>query len=651
MTPAGWDDWANVLVLCDGDRLAHALTWVGLDPDNDPAAKATLGALTHAAACIVLEQYYFDIDHRSEAELVQATQFAPAEVTVDRLHYFSPRYDMDTPLQEYLRDAHQQAGTPTPSGAPVYLGYTILRPRRDARIGRSLISPWAQVAFRAPTLDGEEAPHEYGYAEGEPMRVDVIFEQVRTAVPESVNVYGFDFRAVGIPFMEQDGYILRCAHVSAWICHYSAVLRGLIPRRTTGQIHRAGHTTLSIARRYPSTGVSPVELAAILREVNLAPEALGQEELMGDRKRMWADRDELFQRSDALTEAITAAGPDFDEQIEERDRLWIRENLTATLCRYLNSGLPIILVRQLISHTQVVVGYLRASDLTKDPAAAALANHSDVTAFLVSDDQDGPFKLVYVDELVDELINEPASNEIFVPLPDAVWVSGDMAERVGAAQLLRIAETRVERLDAWQPSENYDGGAITAFKAALESDADTYTIRTYVTAGTDFKRSCAKRMEDDQLMVSALTRLQLPRFVWVCEVIDRSLRAERKPSVVATIVLDATQLIHNPIGELPTDDVDPLFVHLPTLFYAPSYQVQTMGYTEYNREDSVVEITSAPLVPDDADADEPDEDEDDWFWHTTDIRPYYTGRWGHHLLSQLSAATVASFAKGAVAPR
>ena len=649
LTPAGWDDWASVLILCKGDYVHHALAWLRVSEAGDPAAEALLSALTQDAKCLLLEQYYFDIDHRSETELVHATQFAPSEVTVDRLHFFSQEWLDGQSIPEYLKAAHTRSLTTRSNETPVYLGYTIIRPRREAKIGRSIVSPWARVEFRSPRdLDGELKQHAFAYHDGEPLPVDVIYDQVRTAVPESVNVYGYDFRAVGVPFMEQDGYILRCAHVSAWICHYSAVLRGLIPRQTTGQIHRAGNGVSSIARPYPSSGVSPLELAAILRSVGLAPEALGKDELAADRDQTWADREELFKRSDGHAAKITGLGEDAKQAAEERERLWICENLTASVCRYLNSGLPVILVRQLIAHTQVVVGYLRASDLGKSDTGAGGDNHSDVVAFLVSDDQEGPFEIVYVDEIVDELISDPLSNELFVPLPEAVWVNGEMAERVGTALIRRITERRIERIDAWLPQAERRK-QLESFYYSVQSDIDTNTIRTYVTAGTDLKRSAAVRMAADANMVSALLRLQLPKFVWVCEVIDRALRREGKPSVVATIVLDATQLIHNPMGETPVDDVDPLFVHLPSQFYAPSFQLQTMGYSEYFADDRAVDVGDDGAAIEES-FEEPDEDSDDWFWQVTEIGPYFTGRWGQHLLSQLSAATVASFAKGAVRP-
>ena len=668
LAPAGFDDWANLLILCDEDAVDHALTWLGLDGDN---ARALLGGLARGTRCILMEQYYFDIDHRSEIELIQAIQFAPADVTVDRIHFFSLEFTHGDSIHDYLADAHKRAADadarkkaaeadahkraePAESPEiPIYLGYSILRSRRDARIGRSLISPWAAVKFRPPhDLNGDSVAHSFGYADGEMIDPAVVYEQVRTAVPETVDVYGHDFRAVGVPFMEQDGYILRCAHVSAWICHYSAVLRGLISRRTTGQIHRAGHTTTSVARPYPSAGISSVELGATLREVQLAPETLGFSELSEPRTaQTWADRNDLFARNATFLKLKGKSGAKGEQANEDLQRLWLRENLTATVCRYLNSGLPIIIARNVDNHTQVVVGYLRASDLTKADSKTSDGSHSDVTAFLVSDDQEGPFELVYVDEIIDELLAEELNNEVFIPLPDAVWLSGDTAEALGVSIVQRMADTRVEQLDG----SSEEGGAASdefrEFAETLSSGVESFTVRTYVTAGTDFKHSAATRMDGDLAMVNAIRRLQLPRFVWVCEVIDRNLRATRnQPSVVATIVLDATQLIQASAREAAYEDVEPLFAHLPRCFYAPSYQYETKGYPE--------PFLAKPQIYDvGASFDELDElatalDEDDLidiFWHATEIGPYYTGRWGYRLLEGLLPTNVGAFAKGAVA--
>lgn len=668
LAPAGFDDWANLLILCEEDPVEHALTWLGLEGDN---ARSLLAGLARGTRCILMEQYYFDIDHRSEIELIQATQFAPADVTVDRIHFFSLEFTHGDSIHAYLADAHEKAAEADArkkaaeadphkrdeevesARIPIYLGYSILRSRRDARIGRSLISPWAAVKFRSPRdLKRRSVAHSFGYTDGEMIDPAVVYEQVRTAVPETVDIYGHGFRAVGVPFMEQDGYILRCAHVSAWICHYSAVLRGLISRRTTGQIHRAGYTTTSVARSYPSAGISSVELGATLREVQLAPETLGFSELSEPRAaQTWADRNDLFARNAKFLKLQDKPGTKGERANEDLQRLWLRENLTATVCRYLNSGLPIIIARNVDNHTQVVVGYLRASDLTKSEDKASEESHSDVTAFLVSDDQEGPFELVYVDEIIDELLEEELNNEVFIPLPDAVWLSGDTAEALGVSIVQRMADTRVALLDGSTEEGGAASDGLRKFAETLGSGVEAFTVRTYVTAGTDFKHSAATRMEGDISMVNAIRRLQLPRFVWVCEVIERSLRAKRnQPSVVATIVLDATQLIQAPAREVAHEDIEPLFAHLPRFFYAPSYQYETKGYPEpFLAQAQIYDFTATFDDVYELGATLDEDDLIDIFWHRTDIGPYFTGRWGHRLLEGLLPTNVGAFAKGAVA--
>lgn len=630
------------------------MRWLKLDEDRDPAAPSLISAAADTAACLLVETYYFDLDHRSEVELVVATQFQPVEVTVDRVHFFSTPYSDGDTIEAYVDAAERDAHERPRNGPPAYLGYSILRPSRDARIGRSLISPWATVPFRPPQDENDaDLPHTFGYSVGESIPAEVIFEQVRTAVPESVNIYGRDFRAVGVPFMEQDGNILRCAHVSAWICHYSAVLRGMIPRRTTGQLHRAGHTTTSIARAYPSMGLSTSELSAILRDVQLAPEIVTKEELLTERlEASWADRAALFRENDQLTEASVQDGEAGLRAAEDKSRLWIRENLTATVCRYLNSGLPIILARNIHNHTQVIVGYLRESDLRKKDPDIGREHHSDVVAFLVSDDQAGPFELVYVEEIVDQLIAQDLSNELFIPLPDALWVSGDMAERIGTALFPRIADRRVELLNGDTAEGGEAGDRLREFTDSMAADKDRYAVRTYVTAGVDFKRSAVSRMSDDPDLVNAIRKAQLPRFIWVCEAIDRVLRGDNKPSVVATMVLDATQLIHSATGKTPDEDVDPLFVHLPTLFFSPSYRAQIMGaWADYSVTQQTVDIADESDL---AEVDSIDYEEDDtgielaeYFWHHTQLDAYHSGRWGSHLLAELPDATSA---KGAIRP-
>ncbi|PRC48847.1 hypothetical protein C6A85_77755, partial [Mycobacterium sp. ITM-2017-0098] len=150
------------------------------------------------------------------------------------------------------------------------------------------------------------------------------------------------------------------------------------------------------------------------------PEALDADALRKSRTFHWQDRKEFM-------DAINTAS-----NVEAR-KIWVRENLTATICRYLNSAMPTILLRQperegAVGHAQVVVGYLRDVDLATPIKESSESTHSDVVAFIASDDQEGPYQIVSVDELVDEYTSERCDeSSVVIPLPRSIWLSGDFA--------------------------------------------------------------------------------------------------------------------------------------------------------------------------------------------------------------------------------
>lgn len=621
-----------------------------------------LEALTTAARTVVSESFYFDIDHRSEVSLIQETQFGYLEPTVDRLHFFSVRYQHGQSLREFVTFARDVSEAAQPAwqtppkqpgqaeqpeldeSPPVYLGYVTQHPGSSKRIGRSLVSPWARATDRRSQAGGTHL-----------LEASVVHQHVRTAVAENVNLFGVDLRAIGVPFMEQDGSLLRCAHVSAWICHYTSVLRGLSSRRTTAELHQAGNTVNTLARPYPSSGLSTRELANILRSANLPPEVLGYNELRtGRRTFSWADRNGL------RIHARRFAGK---RRKRQRDRMWIGENLSATICRYLNSGMPVILARHGMAHTQVVVGYLRESDI-RPTAGTADDGHSDVVAFLVSDDQDGPFEIVHLTDLIRE-IAEPgndADTELVVPLPSGLWMTSEAAEELGVSLLMRSVARRQERIEEWPV---FDGAEEVRDRIRTRLDTvahgfdagDAYTVRTYASTGTDFKRSAAVRMASDPDLVAAIGMTQMPRFVWVCEAIDRKLRrGGALPSVVATVVLDAT-MVNSSFDESDDGSVlEPLFLHLPGHYFAPPYGYPEIQVDDRNEPERVDTYTSHSEEEDEESDNEEEDDtpataEADAWWRRTEIEPYFTGRWSHERISAASATHVAGFSKSARSAR
>lgn len=543
---------------------------------------ALLGAARLAARWLVVELEYFDLDYRSEFSATHETAFGVRRANCSRLHFFGPDDDLRPPLtlRKWISDARGQ-----------YLGYAVVRPQVPGTIGRSLISP------RIAATKSADATTPVWLPEG-----DELAARVRTAVAEAVELLGVPLVVAGVPFMEQDGYLLTCAHVSSWICHYTAVLKGVVPRQPTASFHLADRTTTTYGRRYPSSGLALTVLGGTLRSVDLPAEFLETPTLLDNRTLEWHDRpelkaalaerdgaapttahDEAFgQRNERATadSGPAAAGEDavYDEAREQelanwRDSFWLAENLAATVCRYVNSGIPVILAEEIDEHTRVICGYVRydddrahnpvetATDLFTLPGAG-------VGSFIFQNDQGVPYEVQSITDIVGRAIRMENSTlpTLLVPLPTGIWMSGSTAERLGAEIFRYFILSRSQDLEAWLTGESItDGDQYRKhhmdLRAAVEDDTGKYSLRTYVTSGSSYKVGLATRVGIADTFADTVASTHLPKFVWVVELIERETRRARADEsfVVGTVLLDAS-IVED--ADDPERWASPLVVHV-----------------------------------------------------------------------------------------
>ncbi|MET7774155.1 hypothetical protein [Nocardia sp. NPDC005366] len=587
--------FGEIYRLCQDDPIDHLLDLLKLRrdtdrPKDDQPARSLLQVFCSKANVVVVEKEYFDLDFRSEFSKVHEVRFGSRSSDTARIHFF--RGSIPRRRGVHLRDFVAKQSTE-------YFGYSVLRPQFPGRIGRSMVS----ADLTVPELAGDRT----------------LADKVRTAVGEDIQVFGVARQVVGVPFMEQDGHLFTCAHVTAWVCHYTAVLRGAVPRRATAQFHGISDKTAAFGRVYPSQGLNRTLLAATLRAVDLPPEIIDADSLSKQVNLNWANR-RSFSIEEQKIRDQRRVTPEDTALFEQHRSLWIRENLGASVCRYLNSALPVILLRAPaargdVAHAQVAVGYLRQSDLAASRSVtdsstqhreAADDNGSEVVALIVCDDQKGPYQIVMLDELVQDFMdhNKSLQTSIVVPLPRSVWLPGSAAEEAAAQWLKAVAEDRMNALNS-QPDLLRSKDA-DVYRERLQDFVEQVSgmrvgelaIRSYITTGTEFKESIARRLGNDRMLARAVGYTQLPKYVWVSEAIDRKLRNDRGRSVLATIVFDST--IVTVEGRLGTAGQLPLVVHIPG---------QAVCSSQYN------EYYSADLVQK---------------WFPAHADPYYTGRWNRH---------------------
>lgn len=367
--------------------------------------------------------------------------------TAHRLHFFGSEVSVEdlTRLSPRVRRS--------------YRGYMTIRPSPLGRVGRTVLTP----------------PRNFS-------------ETVQTAVRDVVNFFGQSLEVIGVPFAQQDTQFGRCAHIAAWICHYTGVLRGDVGRRAMAEFSLFADASVAEGRPLPSQGLTGLQLSNLMREFNLPPIVyrMGSLPSSGQEPR------------------VPPHGPDDDAGTWDTRAI-------AVLCRFLNSGYPVLVGTH--EHAFVIVGYRRE-----------VRNGQPWIGFIRHDDQRGPY--LAVGNILDDVDAATGDRHspwqlLLAPVPEKLWLLPEAAERAGRDLLLR-----------------YDALAGVPAFASLEKSR-RLTFRTVAMTSASYKGRAATRGLDGA-SCRELVLARLPRLIWIVEAVDRDARAAGAASVIGEIVFDST---------------------------------------------------------------------------------------------------------------
>lgn len=202
-------------------ELAQALL-PGVYPDVEslrPFERILEHARSEGCVSAVVEHRYVDPDFRSEFAVFWSQTFYDRQRETFRLHFFATELGADQLTRLSEEEKHS------------YIGYSVLRPTELGPVGRTVLRP-------GPDPTRPDSP-----AEG--VRV------VLTRVVDRPSLFGNDLEVTGVPFAQQDGELLRCAHIAAWVCGYVAWRNHTVGRHLTGQIAMMGASKTSAQRPLP----------------------------------------------------------------------------------------------------------------------------------------------------------------------------------------------------------------------------------------------------------------------------------------------------------------------------------------------------------------------------------------------------------------
>lgn len=363
------------------------------------------------------------------------------------------------------------------------------------------------------------------------------------------NLLGVDFRVTGTAYLQQDARVGACAQVSIW----------------TGMRH--------LHARY---GYNWVSVADITRLANpTAPDEAASLPAGSD-----------FLTSERMLRAISEAG--------YQPLCFGRPNIAGAILPYVESGIPVILGLNIgteVGHAVTVIGRVFATRAQPTDTAVDY-----VPAYIVHDDQGGPYMLLPVEDPAttphpfgdDTIKRATSSGAVELSVCHATFAVALMSPRVfsTAAAAEVSARDRIDETLSNMPHIRpmlVDRG-LSVNERLLDELQDAHSrghivLRTYLTSAAGYRRHIADGTAGDDLK-DALLALHLPHFTWITEIatIDsyNNFSAGMR-RIYGHTIIDATSTGRDGDGLLA--------LHLPGLLFtkdvdAPRHQQENLAIIE-----------------------------------------------------------------------
>lgn len=456
--PEGADDWSALIPLVAGPVLDEA---------HGTVEHILNTVRSRDCRTIVLEHRYLDPDYRSEYSAFWSGRFEDRPPQAKRAHFFSSELDaVEIPQMDRLDG---------------YLGYCVIRPTELGAIGRTVIAP----------PRGLQAAR-------------------YTRVVERPSLCGHPLEVCGVPFCQQDGELLRCAHAAAWVCHYVAFHHRVVGRRLTAEIAALPSFESSKHRPLPSTGLTGEQLQGVFSTIGIPA---------------------FFYEVDRLAKLPADLPSREGESAQEKSDRVMDERIFRVVCKYLNSGFPVVVLTESDNgnHAFTLVGWQSTPDAS--------------VRLIACDDRVGPY----------ETIDSPTTDGklrgrwrgFMLPLPSKVFLTGEAAET--RARQMAKAQASDELRDRSDPGL----GDLGELAARLNPLGAGISVRSRLIEGRRYKAVAARQGRDPEAL-RVIRMAHLPHWVWVVEFQDSKMRDgdHTCPCVLAEVVFDSTSHDERPAVKL-----------------------------------------------------------------------------------------------------
>jgi len=519
-----------VMTLTTDEQWQVLLDILTAESSRDDAAKSIVRQLQSCdVRSAVFERDYLDRDYSAEFSGFYSKLFSRYRRRAQRIHFFRADLDPAATLGALASDINgiaAYAGNGEESSA--YVGFIVLRPIKDAPLGRSILSTR--------------------------MKPDEVDSSIEVRSTYTAHLLGTELRVRSFPFIQQDQRISACAQAVIWSCgrHFENRHRG--PWKSivdiTEDASKPTDEVLASSLPAGAGGLGINNMVRALSAMNRYPFLYGKVEGKTDSGNNWGSVDPA-----------------------------------SIAVRYIRSGIPVILVMAPDGsddelHAVVAVGHTYDSKISVEPrkrnkekielnaeqARHAFPNISEfVTHLVIHDDQSGAYMRMPLRECdrtggegEHEFSLDKHALSIVVPLPNKVYAKGEAAEIVAWDRLDQFQdqwdELKAEHATGVEGSSVYGE---SLHKRILDGDV---IAQTYLTFGSKYKMRMQASDAADAVKESAIAA-QLPLMVWVTEFGNIEDLAQSDPSsrrIFGHCVVDATAT-----GQTP----ELLLVHLPGFFW------------------------------------------------------------------------------------
>ncbi len=531
------------------------------------------------AKCVVLEQDYVDRDYRDEFSNIYSKCFRSYGDRAVRVHFFDRVLEG---LDEVV------------DGDPAYLGFAVLRPVEVGVVGRTvLVPPDGKLGIRSYTL---------------------------CCARFEVHLYGRTLSVEGVPFIEQDRMSMSCAQASIWMAlRYLSQSSNGEPRLPYQISDSATRYQPDMPRTVPATGLTMKAMVqgiknlgygALLevRPATVSSDALASMAGFGDDE---AGNSESKTRTPPPTrrEAILAAD-------------WLRRwDPVFRTYTYVESRMPVLLMFKGNHdfHAMTVVGHCRQERITEPRLAGLRAQmthapmvevldagepeekggwiaqltsmsanlvgaHEYVDAFVVHDDQAGPYRLLPASAPMRDLLSRSstapllvdarygdvleAAKGLVVPLPEKLYLESQFAYQQWFATF--VSPVLLDYLKRLAKAHENAGRLVEAIATG------TVVARLLFVKSSSYKSWVREEGEAAELspqVRDVYLSQAMPTYIWLLEFSTDELYANGQELILGEYILDSTASALDP---------EPFIVaHLPHMI------------VKYDREEPV----ARPPVP------------------------------------------------------